>query len=413
MNKTLKAFISLAFDCLILIIPYIILRKVDILPQSLKLIIQYGAYVIFVLSMFLAWRFNRSRVFFTSLTLLLGQLALDGFFSSGVEQAFYNYAVFSEVSILIPLNILAFSIIKERGILSSWGRMRFIFLGIELFISSWIIWYKDVDLLQLLNAAFFPYEFKLLPNFSHLSIFLFLLALIYLVLRQAITGKNFDNPFTCVLLLSFTALVLKNSELKNSEFAVPIFFTISGLLLLMVVIHVSYSMAYLDELTGLPSRRALKENMMKLGGRYSIAMLDIDHFKKFNDTHGHDVGDDVLRLVAACIKEVGGGGKAFRYGGEEFTILFPGKDINEVMPHLEELREYIANRGFIKRSKNRPRKKPKEITPKARGYKKLYLTVSIGVSERNERYRTAEEVLAASDKALYRAKSKGRNCVSK
>lgn len=408
MNKTVKAFISLAVDCLILIIPYIIIRKVDILPQSLKLILNYGAYVIFVLCMFLAWRFNRSRVFFTSLTLLLGQLAFDGFFSSGVKEAFYNYAVFSEVSILIPLNILAFSIIKERGILSSWGRMRFIFLGIELFISFWIIWYQDVDLLQLLNVAFFPYEFKLLPDFSHLSILLFLLALIYLVLRQAVTGKNYDNPFTCVLLLSFTALVLKNSEL-----AVPVFFAVSGLMLLMVVIHASYSMAYLDELTGLPSRRALKEDLMKLGGRYSIAMLDIDYFKKFNDTHGHDVGDDVLRLVAACIKEVGGGGKAFRYGGEEFTILFPGKDINEVIPYLEELREYIAKRGFIKRSKNRPKKKPKEITPKPGGYKKLYLTVSIGVSEKNELYRTAEEVLAAADKALYRAKSKGRNCVSK
>ena len=86
-----------------------------------------------------------------------------------------------------------------------------------------------------------------------------------------------------------------------------------------------YHKAYLDELTNLPTRRALKEEMLKLGNRYTIAMLDIDHFKKFNDTYGHTVGDQVLKFTAALMKSTGGGGKAFRYGGEEFVIIFPGK----------------------------------------------------------------------------------------
>ena len=64
------------------------------------------------------------------------------------------------------------------------------------------------------------------------------------------------------------------------------------------VAHEAYQMAFRDELTGLPGRRALNERMQRLGRNYVLAMSDVDHFKRFNDTHGHDVGDQVLRLVA-------------------------------------------------------------------------------------------------------------------
>jgi len=95
--------------------------------------------------------------------------------------------------------------------------------------------------------------------------------------------------------------------------------------LTLAIIKDSYSKAYLDDLTGLPGRRALNENLARLEGNYSIAMVDIDFFKQFNDTYGHNVGDEVLKFISVIIKNVSGGGKAFRYAGEEFTILFPGQ----------------------------------------------------------------------------------------
>ena len=125
-------------------------------------------------------------------------------------------------------------------------------------------------------------------------------------------------------------------------------------------------MAFRDELTGIPSRRALNEQLAALGNRYAIAMLDVDHFKKFNDTYGHDLGDQVLKMVAAHIARVGGGGKAFRYGGEEFTVLFPGTDAEDAIPHLEALREEIESYRMALRGSDRPARTQGQEAPARR-----------------------------------------------
>ena len=76
-------------------------------------------------------------------------------------------------------------------------------------------------------------------------------------------------------------------------------------------------MAYHDELTGLPGRRALNEALLRVGSRYAVAMVDVDHFKHFNDAYGHEVGDQVLRMVAAQLDRGGGGGFSLHRGAPE------------------------------------------------------------------------------------------------
>src|SRR5581483_6090610 len=105
-------------------------------------------------------------------------------------------------------------------------------------------------------------------------------------------------------------------------------------------------MAYHDELTGLLARRAFNDALLALEAPYAIAVVDIDHFKKFNDTYGHETGDHVLRLVAARLARVSGGGKAYRCGGEEFSIIFPDLSVIEAVSHLERLREDIECSPF-------------------------------------------------------------------
>ena len=70
-------------------------------------------------------------------------------------------------------------------------------------------------------------------------------------------------------------------------------------------------------------------------------MLDVDHFKKFNDSYGHESGDQALRLVASRLSHITGGGKAYRYGGEEFAIVFPNKSSEEVFVYLDRMRRVI------------------------------------------------------------------------
>jgi PleD family two-component response regulator len=174
-------------------------------------------------------------------------------------------------------------------------------------------------------------------------------------------------------------------------------------------------MAFNDELTGLPGRRALQEALAALGPRYVLAMVDVDHFKKFNDKHGHDIGDQVLKLVAARLDEVGGGGRAYRYGGEEFTVLFVDRDLEEAMPHLDELRAYIGGYPMAVRGDDRPREaeEVEKLRTDSEPMKTLSVTVSIGVAEPDVRLTTPAQVLKAADKALYRAKEAGRNRVSR
>ena len=188
-----------------------------------------------------------------------------------------------------------------------------------------------------------------------------------------------------------------------------LFFASAQLALLVGLSEDSYRLAFHDELTGLPGRRALEEAMRNLSGTFSIAMVDIDHFKRFNDRHGHDAGDQVLRMVADELAHTGGGGRAHRYGGEEFAILFPGKPVGDVRKHLEALRQSIADRRFLLRAPDRPRNKPEKPKNKNRPPKGVTVTVSIGAAGSNTRRPSPASVIRAADNALYRAKKAGRN----
>lgn len=193
---------------------------------------------------------------------------------------------------------------------------------------------------------------------------------------------------------------------------------LSCLCLVSLVLH-SFRLAYIDELTEIPGRRALVEALEDPGSVYTLAMLDVDHFKKFNDTHGHEVGDQVLRLVAARIATVGVGGTAYRYGGEEFTLLFPGKGVEEVHEELDRLRCLVEASPLFLRSEKRPTKAPKSSVRRASKKGKasakapsVGVTVSIGVAT-NRTSESWQKVMKRADQALYRAKEAGRNQVER
>jgi diguanylate cyclase (GGDEF)-like protein len=115
-------------------------------------------------------------------------------------------------------------------------------------------------------------------------------------------------------------------------------------------------------------------------------------------------------MVGARLGEVGGGGRAFRYGGEEFAIIFDGASIDEALPHLETLRKRIETTGFALRGPDRPRHRP-EAPRSLRPVRRVSVSVSIGAAAADGGEDRADEVLEAADAALYRAKEGGRNRV--
>ncbi|WP_243048196.1 sensor domain-containing diguanylate cyclase [Dyella sp. RRB7] len=158
--------------------------------------------------------------------------------------------------------------------------------------------------------------------------------------------------------------------------------------------------AVTDELTGLPNRREFLEvvgNVLETDAELSVFMLDIDYFKKVNDSHGHDVGDEVLRLLSKVAMTSSRAEDIFaRWGGEEFVAALPGVGIQQAKALAEELRARVEQQDFQHRW---------------RTGKPVPFTVSIGVAQRLPGERDVNELIKRADLALYKAKQTGRNRV--
>jgi diguanylate cyclase (GGDEF)-like protein len=241
-----------------------------------------------------------------------------------------------------------------------------------------------------------------------LTLIAFALSLGLITLRLVMRRTWVNHCLFVIVCTLFVVLSAKHPVVLSAQL-----FFIPGVMLFAAILNDSHTMAYRDELTGIPGRRALNEYLKRLGNRYSLAMVDIDFFKKFNDTYGHDVGDQALKMVAARMARISGGGRVFRYGGEEFVIVFKRKGSSRSKVYLEDLREQIANYPMVIRSKSRPKKAVtgKKFRQVKIIKKRVKVTVSIGLAERNEQIRLPGQVLKAADKALYKAKKAGRNCL--
>jgi diguanylate cyclase (GGDEF)-like protein len=157
-----------------------------------------------------------------------------------------------------------------------------------------------------------------------------------------------------------------------------------------------------DPLTGLFNRRYLEDTLprelnqaRRKNDPVSVAMLDIDHFKKFNDSYGHEAGDLILRELGHLFKEnLRKSDIACRYGGEEFVIVLFDSTQKESLKRFETIRELINSLQLRYRDQLLGR-----------------MTVSIGLAEAIDNTMTAEELVTAADKALYAAKRAGRDCI--
>jgi diguanylate cyclase (GGDEF)-like protein len=226
------------------------------------------------------------------------------------------------------------------------------------------------------------------------SLFLFLALL---MAGRAISAASVDisvlNSFATWPVNAYTFMVGAVSQ-----------FFISSLFVLMLSYQLNKnlaSMVTVDGLTGILNRRGLEDSCEKMQGLcrrihmgMAVLLIDIDHFKKVNDKHGHLIGDDVLRHIATVVSNVlRTGDVAGRYGGEEFVVFMPNTNESEASILAERIRAAV------------------EITPFEAGKLKVPVTISIGAADSVRAGYDFKGLIAAADATLYAAKKGGRNKV--
>jgi diguanylate cyclase (GGDEF)-like protein len=402
------ALLKLILPAVLLVAAYLARTRFGNLGEDTWVIVANLPYLVCIVASCMAAVFNRSR-------LLLGSLGVFAFYwvvrdtlqvSLDDPDALRAYLA---LSLGVPLTGFYLLLLPERGIRSLHGAgyvAGFVFL---LLVAMWL----GPWLAGLSEAAAHYYMprpvdgYVLSRGATVFSMFVFMVGVGLMCVR--------DEEAEPALLGALVALCVALALLHVQYISVAMG-TAAGLCLMWGIMRSSHAMAYRDELTGLPGRRALNERLRLPIGRYVVAMIDVDHFKKFNDTHGHDVGDDVLRLVASRLRRVGGGGRAYRYGGEEFCIVFARRDLEDCAGFVDEVREQIAEyRMSLRNNTLRPvrsRQGAKRRGATRVNTSQVSVTVSAGLAERSEATPDAESVIAAADKKLYRAKRAGRNRVA-
>lgn len=296
-------------------------------------------------------------------------------------------AAVAAAALILPLNFTALAFTPERGRRSAWIPFWLALLFAEFVASALFVQAQPAAVLRLLP----------------LGVVGFALGFAALMTRWLMESRAAESGLLWSLAAALLAIRAGGSGLAGQAY-----FMTAGLVLVAALIESSYFLAYHDELTGLGSRRGFNHALGGLEPPYTIAAVDVDHFKKFNDTFGHDVGDQVLRMVASRLSRAAGG-RAFRVGGEEFTLLFPGMMLKEAWPHLEGLRQAVEEATFTLRGMDRPQRTPEDRRAGRRAEGHIFVTVSIGAAASSVRNPAPADVLAAADKALYRAKDSGRN----
>ncbi len=381
-------------------------------------VIDFFYYTAFAVGLLLAWRFHSSRVASALVVLFLGHHAIEFFAQGRSPLAGPGLTAFEAVSFLVPLNFVLLAISRERGVTLAVAVPRLAILFVQSVFVAVICRPAPAAGSHLFHGAFFGRTWSAWTPVPQIALFVFIAVFAYLIFRLVSRPKPVENGFAWALLALFLALNVGGGGLAARAYVAS-----AAIILLVSIIETSYAMAYHDELTGLPSRRAFNDATLQLQAPYTVAGVDIDHFKSVNDTFGHETGDEVLCMVAANLAHVTGGGQPFRVGGEEFTILFPGRSPNEVMEHVELLRQAIEQSPFRLRGHADRRSAPRGPDRRSSGRKKstrprasaqkglLQVTVSIGVAEPQSEDTKVEEVLKLADQALYAAKRGGRNRV--
>jgi len=378
---------------------------VEPIEGTLKIPVYLG----FVLIGFLGWRLNQSRILMIVL-LLIGVYHASLHTELLVQTGIGTIRLRQILSFAFPVALILVFLTREARLLSKQSLLRLVLaLSPIVLMSAWFI-FSPESFQRLVSWAPLPLGngFKI-PQLSIIAIFV----LLVVFFRNKDKKINAFMGATIISLIPFFTMahIGLTYGIKQSLMAhTVISFSAICIILLHSILRMYWQRVYMDELTDISNRRALDESLATIDGIYSLAMIDIDHFKKFNDTYGHEEGDNVLRYVASIIGKIQGG-KAYRYGGEEFCAVFKNTSTKDAFDAADNVRRKLAERKFFIRTKKVRKTTSKDKKKTAKSHKSAKVTISIGIAGPDRNNPTPDKVLKLADNALYKAKKSGRNRV--
>ena len=403
-----KSFLAVLFPGGLIFLIAIGFLRPQGLPMWLQQPIAALPYIVLAFGLIFGWYFASSRMILSLLVLALADRALVLFPNTGDDQAAMNQTILAVTAFLVPLNLLAFSILKEDSLSTLRGVARVVLVLVQPFLLLWLCLPDQHELASSFTREYIPSLYTEWTPIPQPALFAFATALMLHFIRFALHRDPLEGGAIWALFAVFVAYHTSRYGWQPTNF-----FMAAGLILFVTLLQAFYQRTYRDELTGIPGRLAYEEAVGQLGKRFSLAVISIDQLSQYANTHGRPVSEQILKRVAPRIQAACVEGQVFRTTGEELTILFPGTSATETLVTLETIRKTIEAIGLFLRGRDRVWEAQRVTKKSGSRDRALPITLSIGVAEKISDSATMTLVIKSAYRALYEAKGIGGNVVKR
>ena len=365
-------------------------------------------YIVLTFGLIFGWYFASSRMILSLLVLALADQALVLFPTTGADRSAVNQTILAVTAFLVPLNLLAFSILKEDSLSTLRGVTRVVLVLVQPFLLLWLCLPDHHDLASSFTREYIPSLYTEWTPIPQPALFAFATAMLLHFIRFALHRDPLEGGAIWALFAVFVAYHTSRYGWQPTNF-----FMAAGLILFVTLLQSFYQRTYRDELTGIPGRLAYAEAIGQLGKRFSVAVISIDQLTQYANTHGKSVSEQILKRVAPRVQAACSDGQIFRTTGEDLTVLFPGKSATETLSTLETVRKTTEAIGLFLRGRDRVWETQRGIKKAGSRDRELPITLSIGVGEKLDDSATLSLVIKSAYRALYEAKGIGGNVVKR
>ena len=365
-------------------------------------------YIVLTFGFIFGWYFSSSRMILSLLVLALANQALVFSPTSSTDQPVISQTIVAITAFLLPLNLLAFSILKENSLSTLRGVTRLVLVLVQPFLLLWLCLPDQQVLASSFTREYIPSFYTEWTPIPQAALAAFAIAFLMHVIRFALHRDPLDGGAIWALCAIFVAYHTSRYGWQPTNF-----FMAAGLILFVTLLQSFYRQTYRDELTGIPGRLAYEEAIGQLGKRFSVAVIGIDQLTQYANVHGKSVSEQVLKLAAPHIQTACSDGLIFRTTGEEFTVLFPGKSATETLGTLDIVRKSAEAISLFLRGRDWVWERQGGNKEGGSRDRALPITLSIGVGEKLNDNTTLSLVIKSAYRGLYEAKGIGGNVVKR